>query len=267
MDNKWYRVPLGPRVERVLGPSGRFVLKRGVEHELALYRRVATPVATGAPALLGAVRWPDGSVWLALEDLLEVHPDLRDSAQVAQVYEHLGLVHRRLRGVDGPAAPGAVGTADLRRELDLAGIHWPVSARSGGDPERTLLHGDYHRGNLVLQDGRVRVLDWEHSGVGHPVWDLLLLAPEEDGWDGAPRGARAVEALQAYHRAGPLAHLPWPDFLAMQQAARLCASLRRAAMHRRRAAAAPPGPLAAVILAAEQVEVERVRRLRTMLGV
>jgi len=258
---------LGPRVERVLGRSGSFVLKRASAHELGLYRSWLSPAATGAPALLGAVRWPDGGVWLALQDLPEAHPDLATHSQVVLVFEHLAGLHRRFLGTPAPGAPGPIAPAALPR---LAAGLRPSAAMTAlwRSPVRTLVHGDYHRGNLVLHDGRVRVLDWEHGGGGHPVWDLVLLAPEQrTGWDGVPSAGLAEMALQVYHRAGPLAHMPWPDFLAMQQAARLGAALRREALHRRRAAAAPPGPMAAVILAEAQAEAERVRRLRAMLGV
>jgi hypothetical protein len=36
----------------------------------------------------------------------------------------------------------------------------------------TLVHGDFHRGNLRLTDAGPVILDWSDSGIGHPLLDL-----------------------------------------------------------------------------------------------
>ncbi|HYF78928.1 MAG TPA: hypothetical protein VD973_17465, partial [Symbiobacteriaceae bacterium] len=107
------------------------VLRRAPARELVLYQSVATPAATGAPALLGwtADTWdgarasapdgarasaPDGAragtaptparpasasateprgVWLLLEALPEQFPDFTSPAEVAACYLHLATIH------------------------------------------------------------------------------------------------------------------------------------------------------------------------------
>lgn len=183
------------------------VVKAAGATEARLYREGLDPATTGAPALLGAV----GDL-LFLEELPETYPDFADPADVVTTYRHLAALHHQ----------------QFRR------TGWP-------DRPETLLHGDYHRWNLLKEGARIRVLDWEHAAVGHPILDVTLLAPEEPGWDGVPRGALAELALRTYHAAGPLAHLPWPAFLRLQRLARLYAAARRLGAHLERAAAAGPG--------------------------
>jgi hypothetical protein len=36
----------------------------------------------------------------------------------------------------------------------------------------TLVHGDYHPGNILLANGRYIILDWGDCGIGHPLLDL-----------------------------------------------------------------------------------------------
>lgn len=38
----------------------------------------------------------------------------------------------------------------------------------------TLLHGDFHVGNVIVSDGCLSLIDMESSGFGHPVFDLAV---------------------------------------------------------------------------------------------
>ena len=38
----------------------------------------------------------------------------------------------------------------------------------------SLVHGDFHGGNISCQDEALRVFDWTESGVAHPFFDLLV---------------------------------------------------------------------------------------------
>ena len=41
-------------------------------------------------------------------------------------------------------------------------------------PDRkTLIHGDYHPNNIMVQDGELMLIDMGDASVGHPVIDLL----------------------------------------------------------------------------------------------
>ena len=52
------------------------------------------------------------------------------------------------------------------------GLNW-LRDRPRRDPLRTLVHGDFRNGNLLVdEDGLVAVLDWELAHLGDPVQDL-----------------------------------------------------------------------------------------------
>ncbi|MFC6089239.1 phosphotransferase [Saccharothrix lopnurensis] len=55
----------------------------------------------------------------------------------------------------------------------------PADTRAAGDqaaddplPGTTLIHGDWHLGQLVRRDGGYRLIDVDDLGVGDPAWDL-----------------------------------------------------------------------------------------------
>jgi hypothetical protein len=214
------------RVQRVAltlndGTRREAVLRRAPPHEIELYRSGTLDAKTGAPACLG---WTEE--YVLLEALPEHFPNFSVVDDVIRAYTHLAALHQHFRH-------GAV----------------------------TLIHGDYHRWNLVLDETGVRVLDWEHARWGRPIWDLVLLAPEEPGWDGVPRGRLAEVALRTYHAAGPLAGLSWSLFLRLQMQARLIVAARWARVHQAKADAMAPGAPREQIEAYAALERERVRRL------
>jgi hypothetical protein len=76
--------------------------------------------------------------------------------------------HRdELDGSESHALDAFVANFDERcRAIDACGL--PV----------TLVHGDFHRGNLRGNDSQVSLLDWGDCGVGHPLFDIAaMLAP------------------------------------------------------------------------------------------
>ncbi|MFG1934584.1 phosphotransferase family protein [Mycobacterium sp. NPDC048908] len=89
----------------------------------------------------------------------------------------------------------------------------PPQAWRAGSPDRpsTLVHGDWHLGQLGRLAGRWVLIDVDDLGVGDPAWDLARpagfwaagLIPDDD-W---------VEFLEEYRRAGGCAVPdgdPWP---------------------------------------------------------
>jgi hypothetical protein len=55
---------------------------------------------------------------------------------------------------------------------------------SCGVPE-TLLHGDFHPGNVIGDEKRLVLLDWGDSGVGHPLLDQSAFVARVEGADRA----------------------------------------------------------------------------------
>lgn len=288
------RLPLSPRVERLRlalrdGTVRECIVRRTDRRELALYRQVLTPAETGAPALLGSLLpvpggtgapeslLPEpggtgGDAWLFLELLPEHFLDPADTDHVKAAYHHLGRLHRRFAGRPLPdglsGGPWALGPADVATVLDAfpgPARHAAEAAKLLAGPPATLVQGDYHRWNIVLADGLVRVLDWEHAAYSHPVWDLVMLEPEGPSTATMPSGAMAETALRTYHAEGPLAHLDWAAFLRLQQTARLFVAARHALAYRARAATAPPGPAAVIEAHARRAE-QQVAALAARLG-
>lgn len=127
----------------------------------------------------------------------------RGAAAVAQV---LGAVHRRA-APDLP--PGPDGSADLARQVreilslcpqggaELAALepagHVPACGRRG------LIHGDPVPGNIVVQGGRVALIDWQCPALGDPAEDLAIFASP---------------AMQRIYRGAPLSPVELAGFLA-----------------------------------------------------
>lgn len=243
------------------------VLRRAPQQELALYRSVVTPEATGAPALLGWTQEsPASDVYLLLEALPEQFPDFSSPADVTACYRHLAAIHIN---VARDLSPWAIYQAEVARVFGAfpESSHFARHAPLLQEGAPALIHGDYHRWNLLLQDhASIRVLDWEHAGLANPIWDLVLLAPEEPGWDGVPRGAMASHALQTYHEAGPFARLAYSDFIFRQRLARLFVAARWTLTHQAKAAVQPPGGPRDQILAYMGAERDRVKSLSALLS-
>ena len=88
-------------------------------------------------------------------------PDWRGRALSAAVS---ALIERRADAI----------TADDRAPLDafVAGLPARFAAVAACGIADTLVHGDFHKGNL-RSDGQTRtLLDWGDSGVGHPLLDM-----------------------------------------------------------------------------------------------
>lgn len=60
----------------------------------------------------------------------------------------------------------------------------------------TLVHGDYHFGNLLFRDSQVvGVLDWEIAEIGQPLLDLgcLAIGANTDSFEGGPHPAGGLD--------------------------------------------------------------------------
>ncbi|MBM4370863.1 MAG: serine/threonine protein kinase, partial [Deltaproteobacteria bacterium] len=135
--------------------------------------------------------------------------------------ERLGMLLGRLHNV-GAAAPAPhrlrLGGDSFGRE-ELAWMlgrdllpgtlrsRYEAAAREIADAADRLMagvplhrvHGDFHRGNLLLRDGVFHVLDFDDMVTGPAVQDLWLLVPDREG-----DGLRLREALlEGYERFRP----------------------------------------------------------------
>ena len=86
------------------------------------------------------------------------------------------------------------------------------------DVPATLIHGDLHPGNVVLDGSRFRVVDWSDAAVGHPFVDLATFVLQTkdpdlrrrlrdayaDAWDGVLPRPRLDDALELAMTVGAL---------------------------------------------------------------
>ena len=85
-----------------------------------------------------------------------------------------GVRMLRQRYEDLPALPRAASEPTLDLALELAARPEVLAAAFARSPE-TLLHGDYHRGNLVAVGGQPQaVFDWQFICAGPPAYDLAV---------------------------------------------------------------------------------------------
>lgn len=118
-------------------------------------------------------------------ELADVHPVAGPGARLAQ---HLDQVRERfVAAVDPPAAVSEL----LAEQVAVVAARPVVPA--------VVVHGDLGTWNLLVVDGRVRVLDWESAAVdGPPLWDLAYLARSYAVRSGRRRGLSRARAIDRH---------------------------------------------------------------------
>jgi thiamine kinase-like enzyme len=162
---------VGPEIVATDAESGAVVAR-------FLDGRHMVPAELGRPPLLLAVG----------EVLHRVH----HAGRVRAVFDHFAVVDRyaetaRRRGVRAPfdldAAVALMGRIALARPFRPS----------------VLGHNDLLNGNLLLVDGKIRLIDWEYSGMADPFFDLANFSSHHDLDEEADRAL-----LRAYFgEAGP----------------------------------------------------------------
>jgi len=99
---------------------------------------------------------------------------------------------------------------DERRTAAVAAVADSFYAGYGPDAMRgapVFTHGDPHWGNVLVQDGRVSLIDWEWCRAATPMRDVAILLQEEPDDRIAERIAaeHAERLAQGGHRADPAA--------------------------------------------------------------
>ena len=130
--------------------------------------------------------------------------------QAEWIGREVELFAMRLPDWRGPALTALITSVVERRRGELAGgVAAALDELVAGLPERfeavracglpdTLVHGDFHPGNVRGSAFRLTLLDWGDTGVGHPLLDLpaflaaidaQAIAPVRDHWLAAWRAA------------------------------------------------------------------------------
>lgn len=216
-------------VQRVDLDAGRsVVLKRCSAVEVAALRAVAVVPGVDRPRLLAAGR-DGGGGWLVLPFYdgppLAEGPDVPDGLWTTLARVHAHWLGRRPRGLPVVDAawwrhlcldrirPHAVAAHERTGEAAFARAATALAAWAD-DPAmlaataalpRTLVHGDAHRGNVLLAPRGPVLIDWGNAKVAPPGLDLAVLRAQ-----GAVDEAPYRRAL-----AGP-AGAPPPELVAVE---------------------------------------------------
>ena len=115
----------------------------------------------------------------------------------------LGLPDRRLDSLlprmaeVTDAYADQLGESDRRALADLiATLPRRIDALADCGIPDTLVHGDFHPGNVRGGAGRYVILDWGDSAVGHPLTDELAFTRRLDDADRAAAATRFAQAWQ-----------------------------------------------------------------------
>lgn len=182
-------------VMRVEAPDGRSWFKAvfpGFAQEPATTEMLATELPDAVAPVIAA---DPARGWLLLDDVgSATFADHLDEASVA-IARLIDLQHRFVGRADELLAAGLVDRRltrladDLAEELatDVVGPHlaadradalvtWVRRAADEvallGLPD-TLVHGDFHPGNVARRDGKAILFDWSDAAVSNPVVDLM----------------------------------------------------------------------------------------------
>jgi len=172
-------------------------------HEPAVTRVLADAFPALVPSVVAT---EDGEGWLALEDLgsavvrnedegpgrVEAPRALvaiqRAMAGRTAELEALGAPRRPLRALPdelralldeeprltGVAVDGATGDRAVER------VQSAVDSLVALALPETLVHGDFHAGNVALVAGRPVTFDWSDAAIGNPLMDVITWVDEDD---------------------------------------------------------------------------------------
>ena len=147
----------GDAVPRLLGHDGDRVLLADVDGE-DLYD-AALPERLEMVSMLVALQ----AAWIGrIDDLFRIGlPDWRGPGLTALIADVVQRRSAELAGEDAATLSAFVAGLPARY----------AAIATCGLPD-TLVHGDYHPGNVRGVPGRLTMLDWGDTGVGHPLLDV-----------------------------------------------------------------------------------------------
>ena len=201
--------------------------------------RVPEPYAVGDPRANGdawvlmqamprgkrVIEWQPGDTLESLRNLAALHARYLDAAPAAlprpfssELEQTLAFVPEGIRMLrqrydELPELPRVVSDRQLDLLAALAARPGVLRAAFERSPE-TLLHGDYHRGNIVARDGAPQIVfDWQFSCAGPPAYDLAVFWIYL-GAINKPGLFRLIDRVEVRER-----ELPWQEITAAYGAA------------------------------------------------
>ena len=140
-------------------------------HEAAVREVVGTSGPLRAPAVL------ERSVDWLLEQAVDSEP-----CQGPDCIDAVAAAGEKIAQLELPPAPGRSGPRGVSMLTRLRILRSPLPLHDLRASRRTLAdsgllqvtsHGDFHRGNVLVQDGAAWVVDWELSGKRPAGYDLM----------------------------------------------------------------------------------------------
>jgi hypothetical protein len=140
---------------------------------------VPSVLAAGEPGRLLMPHLPGGDCWDAGPEVCEEVAAAFHPVQVHYATHPAGPLPAVNLDAAAVAAPHLGAIPGLRELIDDVPRRLAEVAQCGL-PD-TLVHGDLHLGNVVRGDGgRLTIIDWGDSAVGHPAFDILRLTARVD---------------------------------------------------------------------------------------
>ena len=162
-------------------------------HEPAVTKALATRHPTGVPEVLTAelnlgwmlMRELDGS------QIEELGHERWGDALVAAARIQQGWIGRdeelfalaapdRTLGVLQAEIGAAFDATGLPRARNVLELERRCAELARGPLPQTLIHGDLHPGNVMVDGAEVRIFDWSDACVSHPLFDLPTFLPRCD---------------------------------------------------------------------------------------
>ncbi|MQY10003.1 hypothetical protein SRB5_01070 [Streptomyces sp. RB5] len=230
------------------GRDVQVVRKRASPHEavgLAAAQAIR-PAATAVPELIACGEGAEGTWIITL--FLPGAPPNRGALLPANLFDSLARLHARFHGaadvpegiprvdlqwwrrlclgwvlpqIDGRRGDHSVGTVTWASSLISRVADHPAVRRTLSRLIPTLLHGDVHPGNVLVEGRHARLIDWGSCRVGPAMLDLANLVPRDsDGfavyrrsWEEAAGRSLDTDAAELGYRWAalqiPVQYLPW----------------------------------------------------------
>jgi len=212
-----YQTEARERDIRLVVKEPRAITRTGLagagRREVGVYRWLASELPLKTPVLLAAspvgewllmeevrskrapLDWTETDYLGAVEALVVLHSrfwgmgeDLSTFAWLSRPWEsdfevHVSAAANAIERMVKQGEPEGITTLPERMQVLAALTTYAdqVAAPLRAQPF-TLLHGDYWPGNLALQDDGIAVYDWQLTGVGPGIMDMIVLMKKSEWW-------------------------------------------------------------------------------------
>ena len=137
----------------------------------------------------GQILWDPGIEWTVMEEALRLLARMQiECTRRPDELSDIGCADRRLQGMPGElrelladdSARARLTEDEIARlQAILPAIEETCARLQSGPVPQTLLHGDFHSGNVATTDSGLIIFDWTDACICHPFFDLLTVVDNE----------------------------------------------------------------------------------------